>query len=263
MERTSAGYPASLIIHGVAITLLILASRTVTPSGVVRPHTPLIFTPPDIRAAIRLVNPNAGGSGGDHSLESPSQGRLPHFAPEPLAPPEQVVRAVEAKLLVQPELQGPPLIPSDNHSNVWGDPNLLPGAPSNGKGDGGGIGDRHGRGGIGNGGPGPGYGGGSEPGFQTTIFRTGGGVTNPILVHQVEPEFTDAARKARHQGMVKMNVIVDADGRVHDPRIVSSLGMGLDEKALDAVKEWRFKPGTKDGRPVPVYATIEVLFRLL
>jgi TonB family protein len=79
----------------------------------------------------------------------------------------------------------------------------------------------------------------------------------------VEPEFTDAARKAKYQGTVEVSIIVDADGTVRDARVVHAVGLGLDERALEAVKLWKFKPGTKDGRAVPVYAQINVTFRLL
>jgi TonB family protein len=84
-----------------------------------------------------------------------------------------------------------------------------------------------------------------------------------VLVYSKDPEFSDEARKAKYQGVVLIGIVVDAAGRVVNPHVLQALGMGLDERALEAVKQWRFKPGMKDGRAVPVYATIHVTFRLL
>jgi TonB family protein len=91
----------------------------------------------------------------------------------------------------------------------------------------------------------------------------GGGVTAPSLLSKVEPEYSEEARKAKYQGVVTLYIQVDPDGRARNMRVLHSLGMGLDEKAMDAVRQWKFKPGTKDGRPVTVEALIEVAFRLL
>jgi TonB family protein len=79
----------------------------------------------------------------------------------------------------------------------------------------------------------------------------------------VEPEYSDEARKAKFQGTVLIDIVVDEKGNPRDFRIVRPLGLGLDEKAIEAVQKWRFRPGVKDGKPVPVFARIEVNFRLL
>jgi len=79
----------------------------------------------------------------------------------------------------------------------------------------------------------------------------------------VEPEYSEEARKAKWQGTVVLTVIVDEAGRPSHVSVLRSLGLGLDQKAIDAVSQWRFKPGLKDGKAVPVIATIEVNFRLL
>jgi TonB family protein len=91
----------------------------------------------------------------------------------------------------------------------------------------------------------------------------GGGVTAPALLYKVEPEYSEEARKAKYQGTVVVYAEVDPNGRAMNLRIMQSLGLGLDEKALEAIKKWRFRPGYKDGKPVTVAATIEVNFRLL
>jgi TonB family protein len=96
------------------------------------------------------------------------------------------------------------------------------------------------------------------------VYRVGGGVTSPKLIAKKEPQYTEAARKAKLAGTVLLYVEVEPDGMVGpNIRVMRSLDPGLDEQAVAAVKEWRFRPGQKDGMPVPVAATIEVNFRLL
>jgi TonB family protein len=95
------------------------------------------------------------------------------------------------------------------------------------------------------------------------VYRAGGGVTAPVLLFKREPEYTEEARKAKYQGTVLLYVEVDPSGKATNIRVQHSLGLGLDEKAIEAVRQWKFKPGTKDGSPVPVTANIEVNFRLL
>jgi TonB family protein len=95
------------------------------------------------------------------------------------------------------------------------------------------------------------------------VYKIGGGVSSPQLLFKVEPEYSEEARKAKFQGTVVLYVVVDEKGMPRDLKVVRPLGLGLDEKAIEAVTKWRFKPGYKDGRPVAVAATIEVNFRLL
>jgi TonB family protein len=95
------------------------------------------------------------------------------------------------------------------------------------------------------------------------VYRVGNGVTPPRLIFKMEPQYTEEARAAKFQGTVLLYIVVQADGRATDIRVQRSLGLGLDEKAIEAVQQWRFTPGTKDGNPVPVAATIEVNFRLM
>jgi protein TonB len=91
----------------------------------------------------------------------------------------------------------------------------------------------------------------------------GGGVSAPAVIYKVDPEYSEEARKAKYSGTVLLSVIVDTEGNARDIRVAKSLGMGLDEKAVEAVMQWRFKPGLKGGQPVNVRAQIEVNFRLL
>jgi TonB family protein len=93
--------------------------------------------------------------------------------------------------------------------------------------------------------------------------RIGHKVTPPQLIYKVEPEFSEAARKAKYQGVVVLAIEVDASGHPRNLRILEMLGLGLDEKAIEAVSQWRFRPGYQDGRPVVTMATVEVSFRLM
>ncbi|MFP5205136.1 MAG: energy transducer TonB, partial [Acidobacteriota bacterium] len=132
---------------------------------------------------------------------------------------------------------------------------------SNGTGSSGGMGSGSG-GGLGSGtgnGYGPGYGGNAGGGY----YHVGGGISAPVPLNTVEAEFSDEARRAKYQGVVLIQMIVDAQGNPQNPRVIRPLGMGLDEKALEAVRKYRFKPAMKDGKtPVPVMITVEVNFRL-
>jgi TonB family protein len=93
--------------------------------------------------------------------------------------------------------------------------------------------------------------------------RVGSGVSAPVLLYKSEPEYTQEARAAKYQGTVLVYVEVGPDGFAHNMQVVRGLGLGLDEKAVEAVGKWHFKPGSKNGVPVTVQATIEVNFRLL
>jgi TonB family protein len=94
------------------------------------------------------------------------------------------------------------------------------------------------------------------------VYTVGGGVLAPHPIYDPDPEYSDEARKARYQGSVVLQAVIGADGRPRGLQVLRSLGMGLDQKALDAVSKWRFTPATKDGRPVAVLVSIEVAFRL-
>ena len=124
------------------------------------------------------------------------------------------------------------------------------------------FGDRGGAG-IGNrpGGPGIGSEGSGPPGISSgTRSRT---ATKPLLIFQVEPEFSEEARKAKYQGTVVLAIEVDRAGHPANIRVLRGLGMGLDERAIQAVAQWRFRPGLQNGKPVVTAAIVEVNFRLL
>ena len=103
----------------------------------------------------------------------------------------------------------------------------------------------------------------SLSGLAGTVRRIAGVDRKPRLIYKVDPQYSDKARKKHRQGTVVLSLIVDEHGLPYDIRVLRSLGLGLDEKAMEAVAQWRFQPGIKDGHPVKVWVTIEVNFRLL
>ena len=194
-------------------------------------------------------NGPSGGGGGDASKLKASAGVPPKAAKQQFTPPV-VVQTQKSKLMIQPtvvaDLKYAP-------TTQVGDPLSKLMIPSNGTGVSGGIGSGDG-GGVGSGHGGPGVG----PG----LFHVGNGVSAPTPIYTPQPEFSEEARKAKYQGVVVLSGIIGVDGKVHNPRVVRSLGMGLDEKALAAVKLWKFDPGKKDGQPVAVEMGLEISFNL-
>jgi TonB family protein len=87
--------------------------------------------------------------------------------------------------------------------------------------------------------------------------------TPPAVIYRVDPEYSEEARKAKYSGAVELRVDVDASGRVTNAAVIHSLGLGLDEKAIEAAKQWRFRPAMKDGKPIDSQVLIDLNFRLL
>jgi periplasmic protein TonB len=207
-------------------------------------------------------NAGGGGGGGDTDKLAASKGRLTQLSRQPVAPAAVIIRNENPKLPAVPTVLVPPEIHLPSPQN-WPIGDLLSAivAPSsNGTGSEGGIGA--GRGGGAGSGSGPGVGPGSGGGSGGGFYRIGGGVTAPRLIYAPDPEFSEEARQAKYQGVVVLWAIVGTDGRTHDILVMRSLGMGLDEKAMDAIRRWRFEPGCKGGVPVAVQVNIEVAFRL-
>lgn len=125
------------------------------------------------------------------------------------------------------------------------------------------LGSIHGIDGIGGLGPGNGNKAGPGIGDDAQIAAIGPGVSRPEVILRAEPEYSEEARKAKYSGSVWLSVIVDTDGTATSIRVVRSLGMGLDEKAIEAIRKWRFRPAMSNGKPVRVHAQIEINFRLL
>jgi TonB family protein len=98
---------------------------------------------------------------------------------------------------------------------------------------------------------------------QAEVQKVGNGVSQPSVISKVDPEYTPEAHDAKVEGPVLLSIVIGTDGKAHDINVVRKLGSGLDEKAVEAVQKWVFKPGYKDGEPVRVRAQIEVNFKLL
>jgi protein TonB len=256
-----ANFVASFALHAAAMALLLTSGYWVTQHRQAIKSTmfSLMETSP-YALPPATTEAGGGGGGGDRDKVAASKGSPPKFAREQFTPPAVVLRNPDPKLTVEPTVVGPPELKLAQMPNM-GDPmSKVMGPPSNGTGSGGGIGDGSG-GGVGSGrgpGVGPGYGGGIGGG----IYRVGGGVSAPRAIYDPDPEYSEEARQAKYQGTVVLWVIVGADGRPHDMRVERSLGMGLDQKAIDAVRTWKFEPARKDGHPVAVQINVEVNFRL-
>jgi periplasmic protein TonB len=251
----------SLAFHVGTIALLLwLSSLKPVQNAIQNVVTPLFA--PDLKpyiATMKKDRSGGGGGGGNRSPLDASKGKLPKPAPRQFTPP-RVDPIDNPKLPMTPTIVAPNDIPNIQANN-YGDPLSRLGIPSNGTGFGGGIGSGNG-GGVGSG-RGPGVGPGSGGGFGGGAYRIGGGVSAPTVLVKVEPEYSEEARKAKWQGTVVLSLVVDESGTAQGIKVTKSLGLGLDQKAIEAVMKWRFKPGMKDGKPVPVMASIEVNFRLL
>jgi periplasmic protein TonB len=262
---TGKGVLGSTGIHVLIIGLIALSyvvvKHAVAPTVAPKPIVTLV-DPSDLPALKpSKTQVGGGGGGGDRDVLQASKGKLPKFSMEQITPPVVVVRNEHPKLPVEPTVVIPPQVQlaANNMPNL-GDPLAHGALPSNGTGAGGGIGSGSG-GGVGSG-KGPGFGPGEGGGTGGGIFHVGGGVSPPRQIYAPEPEFSEEARKAKYQGVCTLGLIVGTDGHPSNIRVLSSLGMGLDEKAIEAVKNWRFEPAMKDGHPVRVEIAVEVDFHL-
>jgi periplasmic protein TonB len=253
------------------INALILAAALILPTFF--PHRTIVkaFLPESPNEHIVWLSepgPGGGGGGGGNKMKEPPRvAELPGKekitvpvekppAPTP-KPPEK-----------EPELVAQLNIPAVTlGSSVESLPGVIasqPGLPSasQGSGSGGGAGTGTGSG-IGPG-RGSGLGDGTGGGTGGGAYRPGNGVTTPELVQEVKPAYTAEAMRAKVQGSVYLECIVRQDGSTGDCRVVRSLDptFGLDQEAIRAARQWRFKPGTRLGQPVPVLVTIELMFTL-
>lgn len=255
----------SVLVHAVGLSLMLLPflmSRWATPVKANTKVEIVDISPylPQLESAGKKMG--GGGGGGDRSPTPASRGAVPKFQKTQLAPPMAKIPNTNPVLPVQASLLGPPelKLPQMTMNMPWGDPQGVLGLASNGPGTGGGIGTGTGTGiGSGNGaglGPGEGAGVGGGP------YSVGSGVSAPVPIYKPEPAYSEEARKAKYQGTVVLLIVVDAQGNVTDARVVKPLGMGLDEKAVESVRTWKFKPALRGGTPVPVRVYVEVSFRL-
>jgi protein TonB len=229
-------------------------------SGIWAGHRTIITTTRFLSSELTYPGQNGGGGGGERNTVQTSRGTPPKFGDQQMTPPTIVVRNPNPKLPVDSTVLGPPSVklPQSNRLGDLMSSNVV--FPSNGTGSEGGMGSNSGSGlGDGNG---SGVGNGKDAGIGGGAYTVGRGVRAPRAIYDPEPEYSDEARKMKHEGTVILSIIVDAEGRARNIHVARSLGMGLDEKAIEAVKKWKFEPGKKDGQPVAVQVNVEVNFRL-
>ncbi|MGB6134416.1 MAG: energy transducer TonB [Acidobacteriaceae bacterium] len=233
--------------------------QVVIPKHTITPITFQPYIPPVTAPAPKVMG--GGGGGGAHQVVEPTKGHLPPVEKLRVIAP-QIIRIDNPKLAAQPSIVMPQRIniPDNNMPNLG-----MPQSPQvamASQGDGGGSGFGAGMGGGIGSGIGGGVGPGSGGGYGGGVMSVGAGVSAPELLHSVEPEFTDQARAARYQGVVAIQLIVDSYGNPEDIQIVKHLGMGLDQKAIDAVRQYKFRPAMYQGHPVPVRLVVDVNFHL-
>ena len=252
-----------ILALGAIVGLTILGRRMV--QEIRKPTETVTLLAPDDIPPLEPSKTQAGGGGGGgdrDKLQAP-KGKLPKLSMQQIVPPMVVVRNDNPKLTAEPTVVVPPQIHlAMNSLPTLGDPmsHLPSGPPSNGTGSGGGIGSGNG-GGVGSG-EGPGVGPGHGGGIGGGAFRVGGGVSAPKAIYAPDPEYSEEARKAKYQGTCVLWLVVGPDGKPRDIKVARTLGLGLDEKAIEAVKQWKFEPAMKDGKPVAVQINVEVSFRL-
>ncbi len=217
-----------------------------------------IAAPVDLKATALADPPQSlpkahtmGGGGGQRGPTPVTNGTPPKFAEEQIVPPK-APPLIEPKIQIEPTLEVQPdvkMASSLPQIGVASSP-LVGLSMGDGRGTGLGRGD----------GPGIGVGSGGNAGGG--MKQVGGGVSAPVLVYGFEPEFSDEARKAKFSGNVMVNLWVDEKGSPSHVHVIRPVGMGLDERAVAAVKLYRFKPAMENGKPVTVEMNIEVTFTI-
>jgi len=265
VKRDPKSQALSTAFHALIIGLIILAyfeAKWHTRPIVKKTQVTAVDIKPFIPETLKMnQSMGGGGGGGAHEIVEASKGHLPKISKTQITPP-QVIRNDHPKLAVEPTIVMPQQIklPDAKMPDIGVPQSQQVALASQGGGSGSGFGSGKG-GGIGSGngnGVGPGEGGGYGGG----LMRPGGGVSMPQLIFSPDPEFSDEARRAKYQGICVVSVIVDAQGNPQHVRVIRPLGMGLDEKAVEAVKQYKFKPAMYQGHAVAVQLTVEVNFRI-
>ena len=250
-----ANFLASFVVHVIGLALVLWLATWVPHGSPKLGH--------EVRHVIGPISffadkPGGHGGGGTHDKTAASRGALPKMTlDDQLTPPQAVAVNVDPKLPEPPSVMALSDVKLPQLAQL-GDPlSAVQGPPSNGPGGGAGIGS----------GCCGGVGSRISPGFgpydEGNVFHPGrGGVTQPRPIYDPDPDYSDAARKAKYQGSVLLWLVVGPEGRPHNIRIQRSLGMGLDEKAVAAVSTWRFEPARLNGQPVAVEVNVQVSFRL-
>ena len=264
-------------VHATVLAVLLVLAAVAVPSA--RPDEDR-NTASELVQLVFVADPGPGGGGGGGGLRQPApppkaeragtrqvSSPLPRRRPPKLAPPRPTPAPPPPKLLEHeplPPLLAPLAAVGAQRQDVAG---LLtramappPVTESRGSGTGGGVGSGAGVG-VGEGtgrGVGPGEGGGTGGG----PYRPGSGIEPPRLLREVTPNYTEQARRAGREGEVLLEIVVGPDGGVSDVHVLRRLGAGLDEQAIEAVRQWRFSPARRMGSPVAVIVEVAVEFRL-
>ncbi len=264
-QRMRRSVGASVVAHVVGFGLaLFVASMLPTPTSLYEQD----LTKYDIVFLPELGPGGGGGGGGTESIEPPRQVELPgqDQTTVPVAPPPELENPVDEEPESEPEqLMDIPAVSFASAEQML--PGVLMGlppafTPSQGSGTGGGGGSGSGTG-VGAG-EGDGLGDGTGGGTGGGAYRPGSGVSLPRVLREVKPQYTADAMRAKVQGTVWLEAIVNTDGSVGSITVVKSLDavFGLDQEAIKAASQWRFAPGMRRGSPVPVIITIELTFTL-
>jgi periplasmic protein TonB len=253
-QLTAIGIHAAIIAL-IALPLIWKMEHPVDAKNKTLDVTPLDISPYVSKLPAGAQKAGGGGGANDHTLTPVNKGKLPKFKWTQFTPPQIKIENQNPKLAMDPSLLGPPdlKVPSPN-MGAFGDPLASALSDSLGHGNGTGIGSGTG------GGLGPGEGGGTGGG----AFRAGiNGVGVPVCLYCPIPQYSDEARKAKYQGTVVLQVTITTDGKAINISVVKGPGLGLEEKAIEAVKGWKFKPAVGPaGKPVATIVPIEVTFRL-
>jgi len=255
----------STLVNGSALAVLIFIGlgKLIPPGPHSRPGQKIDLSDLGLIVPSDARDGGGGGGGGSRDLVDPIIGRASQPQKTPLAP-LQIPLLENPQLAIQPAIAVPVDIQlPDNPSlpNIGVRQSVNVSLASAGPGTEAGLGTGA-RGGDGSG-NGSGYGPGTDRGVEGGAYKPGiGGVSLPVPLVSPEAEFSDEARRAKYQGICAVQIVVDTQGYPRNLRVVRTLGMGLDQKALEAVSKYRFKPALKNGKPVPAIMTIEVNFRL-
>lgn len=268
--RRRGGVPLAVsgAIHtGFLVTAIIIATLGLTPRAA---SIRLAEDPVEDMRLVFLATPGPGGGGGGGGLlQKPAppkarrEGRSALSSPLPLRQPPKPVQPVLAPLTSEPlPVVIAPIVraPADDRDRGGVLQQSRTETDSHGSGQGGGTGTGGGTGvGSGDGaGIGPGSGGGTGGG----PYRPGSGIAAPRLLKEVRGDYTDEARRAGLAGDVVLELVVRRDGTVGDVKVLEGLGGGLNERAIQAVRQWRFAPATRQGVPVDVIVEVAMEFKL-
>jgi protein TonB len=251
-KRSPASTAVAVGLHGLAFLLIgTLIAKHVQIAAPTKPTVTALSIPPPAPPVLPKAD-RIGGGGGQHDIGPVTQGHLPKLAQTQIVPPK-APPTIAPKLVVEPTVVvQKDLKLADNKMPDLGVPNSSVKGFSMGNGTGTGIGS----------GDGAGIGPGSGGNIGGGVMHVGGSVHPPSVIFQVDPEFSEEARKAKFSGNVQVYLVVDANGNPSHVRVVRGVGMGLDEKAVEAVRQYKFKPAMNNGKPVAVDLYIDVNFQI-